>query len=639
MKFQQYVRKGSFYEAVVEDGSDLIFIVDFEGDIHYHNASVKDTLGYRAKSLTGKNFFGFILPASVDDLKVKFKQSQKRAYTEKVEIQFLCADRSYKFLEFNAINLKHKVGLNGFILDCRDITQRKRDAEELVRLQKAKEQFLANISHEIRTPINGIAGMAGLLSHDPSPEERETYLNAIKHSAENLKVIINDILDLASIESGKLRFEKIPFNLHDLLPSLIGMFAYQAKEKKILLDYKIDHSLNQILSGDPVRLNQILINLISNAVKFTHSGEIHVICSAEQKKKTNCLVKIEVSDTGVGVPSDKLDTIFESFSQADASVTRKYGGSGLGLTIVKQLVELQNGTITVKSEEHKGSNFIVRIPYSFSKSGRFKKVIPKTFRSLESKLLNEMKILLVEDNDINRLYAKSILKQWECAVDIAENGLVAIEKIKNNFYDVILMDVQMPVMDGYEATRAIRLMDSHMRHTPIVALTANATKTDIEKCLSSGMNDYLPKPFTPDDLYRKIFKDLKIKGKKNGTLKKLLTDKKVNFDLAYLRSVSDNNQEFIQEMIQTFVQSIPPILKKMDKSVSEKNWEKLSGLAHQIKPSFSLLGMDSLRKTIFYIEENAHQKTNLRELTNTTHQFIQDCENVIRDLTKEILPA
>jgi PAS domain S-box-containing protein len=639
MKFQQYVRKGSFYEAVVEDGSDLIFIVDFEGHIHYHNASVKYTLGYRAKSLTGKNFFGYILPAAVDELKDKFKQIQKRAYTEKVEMQFLCSDRSYKFLEFNAINLKHKVGLNGFILDCRDITQRKRDAEELVRLQKAKEQFLANISHEIRTPINGIAGMAGLLSQDSSPEERGTYLNAIKHSAENLKVIINDILDLAAIESGKLRFENIPFNLHDLLPSLIGMFAYQAKEKKIKLDYKIDPTLNQILLGDPVRLNQILINLISNAVKFTHSGEIHVICSVEEKKKTDCWVKIEVLDTGVGVPSDKLDTIFESFSQADASVTRKYGGSGLGLTIVKQLVELQNGTIGVKSEERKGSSFIVRIPYGFAKSDGLKKAIPKTFRSFEGRSLNEMKILLVEDNDINRLYAKSILHQWNCAVDIAENGLVAIEKIKYNFYDVVLMDVQMPVMDGYETTRAIRLMDSHMRHAPIVALTANATKTDIEKCRSSGMNDYLAKPFTPDDLYRKIFRDLKIKGQKKPKLKKILSSKKITFDLAYLRSVSDNNQQFIQEMIQTFVQTIPLVLKEMDASLSDKNWKNLSRLAHQIKPSFSLLGMDALRKTIFYIEENAHQKNNLRELACTTLEFIQNCENVIDDLKKEILPA
>jgi PAS domain S-box-containing protein len=638
MNFKQYVRKGSFYAAVVEDGSDLIFIVDFEGHIHYHNSSVRGTLGYRGKTLNGKNFFDFISATAVDDLKRKFKQSQKRAYTEKVEIQFLCKDRSYKFLEFNAINLKHKVGLDGFILDCRDITQRKRDAEELVRLQKAKEQFLANISHEIRTPINGIAGMAGLLSQDSSPEERGTYLNAIKHSAENLKVIINDILDLAAIESGKLRFEKIPFNLHDLLPSLVGMFAYQAKEKKLQLDYKIHSSVNRILLGDPVRLNQILINLISNAVKFTHSGHIEVLGSAEQKKKSGCIVKIQVIDSGVGVPADKLDTIFESFSQADASVTRKYGGSGLGLTIVKQLVELQEGTIEVKSEEHKGSNFIVRIPYTFARSEGLKKTAePKNSGAMAQTGLNGIRVLLVEDNDINRLYAKSILHQWNCSVDIAENGLVAIEKIKYNFYDVVLMDVQMPVMDGYEATRAIRVMNSHMRDAPIIALTANATRTDIEKCLSSGMNDYLPKPFTPDDLYRKIFKDLKIKTQKNGAPKRTSSDHKASFDLGYLRSISDNNQEFLQEMIQTFVQSIPPVLNEMNQALTEKNWTRLSRLAHQIKPSFSLMGMDALRKTVSFIEENANKNTDLPEVSRTTIAFIEDCTVVITDLKKEMV--
>ena len=637
MNFKQYVQKGSFYAAVVEDGSDLIFLVDFDGNIHYHNSSVRGTLGYKGRTLNGKNFFDFIPLNTVDDLKEKFKQSRRRAYTEKVEIQFLCKDRSYKFLEFNAINLKHKVGLNGFILDCRDITQRKRDAEELVRLQKAKEQFLANISHEIRTPINGIAGMAGLLSQESSPEERGTYLNAIRHSAENLKVIINDILDLAAIDSGKLRFEYIPFNLHDLLPSVVSMFAYQAKEKKIGLEYNIQPSLRRILLGDPVRLNQILINLISNAVKFTHSGKIQVECSAENKEKNGCLVKIQVIDTGVGVPSDKLDTIFESFSQADASVTRKYGGSGLGLTIVKQLVELQHGTIEVKSKEHKGSNFIVRIPYSFAKSDGVNKTARPTTPQPSDKKLVGMKVLLVEDNDINRLYAKSILRQWNCMVDIAENGLVAIEKIKYNFYDVVLMDVQMPVMDGYEATRAIRVMESHMRHAPIVALTANATKADIEKCLSSGMNDYLPKPFTPEDLYRKISSDLNIQTKANGTATPLVANRKNTFDLAYLRSISDNNHEFLQEMLQTFMESIPPVLREMEAAMSEENWKNLSRLAHQIKPSFSLMGMNTLRKSVLYIEQNGEQQANLAELINTTKAFIRECNAVVADVRKEII--
>jgi PAS domain S-box-containing protein len=633
MKLQNYVKKGFFYETVVEDGSDVIFIVDYEGNIYYANGSVYGTLGYRSKILVGKNFFEFILPESVDKLKLKFRQSQKRAYTEKVELQFRCADKSYRFLEFNAINLKHRDDLHGFILDCRDITQRKQDAEELVRLQKAKEQFLANISHEIRTPINGIAGMASLLSQNPSPDERETYLNAIKHSAENLKVIINDILDLAAIESGKLKFEKIGFNLKDLVPSLISTFAYQAKEKKLKLEYSIDEKLNRILLGDPVRLNQILINLINNAVKFTHRGSIHVACEVERLQKDRCWIRIEVSDTGVGIPEEKLATIFESFSQADESVTRRYGGSGLGLTIVKQLVELQDGKITVRSQENKGSTFIVLIPYEAGVARSINKASKKASLPPNRSLASELHVLLVEDNDINRLYAKSILKTWDCHTDIAENGEVALEKVKNNHYDIILMDVQMPVMDGYEATKAIRLMDGGKSLVPIVALTANATKKDVELCLAAGMNDYLAKPFTPDDLQRKIFEDLKIRPA-NLSLHSTIDGVNRHFDFTYLRDVSGNNEDFIKEMIQTFIQTIPPILQEMNSSASRKDWEKLSRLAHQIKPSLALMGMNELRSKLVFIEENGKSRTNVNELPTITSRFTNLCEQIIPQLSK-----
>jgi PAS domain S-box-containing protein len=637
-QLQGYIRKGYFYEAVVEDGSDIIFIVDYQGLIVYHNSSVRETLGYRAKSLIGKNFFDFILPSTLTDLKNKFRQSQKRAYTEKVEFQFLCTDKSYRFLEFNAINLKHKKELNGFILDCRDITQRKLDAEELVRLQKAKEQFLANISHEIRTPINGIAGMANLLSQTPSREERETYLNAIKHSAENLKVIINDLLDHAAIESGKLRFEKIAFNLKDLVPSLISTFTYQAREKKIALDYTIDEKLNKILLGDPVRLNQILINLISNAVKFTHNGSIHITCTLDKAQRGTCWVRIEIKDTGVGVPSEKLNTIFESFSQADASVTRKYGGSGLGLTIVKQLVELQNGRITVHSKELEGSTFIVLIPYPVGKRKNMTMASSVQESKLEVHKAKQLHVLLVEDNDINRLYAKSILKNWHCTTDTAENGLEAIEWIKNYRYDVVLMDVQMPVMDGYETTKAIRMMQPPQSNVPILALTANATKPDVEKCLAAGMNDYLPKPFTPEDLYRKLFEDLRIiphvKEEEKASAK---TKKKKSFDLNYLRTVSDNNEEFIREMVQTFVSTIPEVLNDMSEALINKDWDRVARLAHKIKPTFTLMGLDELKSTIVFIETNADKQSNLDEVYDTTSNFIKQCNIIIPELTREIL--
>lgn len=637
MRLQQYVKKGSFFKAVVEDGSDIIFVVDFTGKIQYHNTSVHETLGYRSNSLIGKNFFDYILPETVQELKRQFKQSQKRAYSENVEFQFLCKDLTYRFLEFNAINLKHKEGLEGFILDCRDIAQRKENEAELVRLQKAKEQFLANMSHEIRTPINGIVGMANLLGQNPSPEERDMYLSAIKHSAENLTVIINDILDLAAIESGKLRFEKIAFNLKDFLPSLISTFTYQAREKRIALEYHIEEQLNKILLGDPVRLNQILINLISNAVKFTHTGSIKVNCSAEREVKGVCWVRIEVIDTGVGIPDEKLTTIFESFSQADASVTRKYGGTGLGLTIVKQLVELQKGSISVKSSEHIGSAFIVLIPYNVGKASAISLSSPKNARALKNAKAAQLFVLLVEDNDINRLYAKSILKNWNCFTDTAENGMVAIEKIKNHEYDVVLMDIQMPVMDGYETTRAVRMMETPQRNVPILALTANATRADVEKCIAAGMNDYLPKPFTPDDLYRKLFKELKITPKEKQKKKPSAGSAKL-YNLDYLRSVSGDNEEFIREMVLTFTQTIPPVLDEMQDALKNKDWENLARMAHQIKPSFTLMGLNPLRKAIVFIEENSKYATRLDELPQVVSELVVQCNIILPELEKEALP-
>jgi PAS domain S-box-containing protein len=636
MTLQQYVRKGSFYKAVVEDGSDIIFVVDYEGKIHYHNTSVHETLGYRSNSLIGKNFFHYIIPESLPEIERQFKLSRKRSYSENVEFQFRRKDNTYRFLEFNAINLKYKDGLEGFILDCRDITQRKENEAELVRLQKAKEQFLANMSHEIRTPINGIVGMANLLGRNPSLEERDTYLSAIKHSAENLVVIINDILDLAAIESGKLRFEKIAFNLEDFLPTVISTFTYQAREKRIAIEYEIEDSLRKILVGDPVRLNQILINLISNAVKFTHAGSIKILCGIEREQKNGCLVRIQVTDTGVGIPQEKLNTIFESFSQADASVTRKYGGTGLGLTIVKQLVELQKGKITVASKEHEGSTFTVTIPYEIGKASKISQSAARNAKEMKNAKASQLYVLLVEDNEINRLYAKSILKNWHCLTDTAENGLVAVEKIKSQEYDVVLMDIQMPIMDGYETTKTIRQMDGPQRNVPILALTANATRADVDKCIAACMNDYLPKPFTPDDLYRKIFTELKVKPREKTRKKPAASGAKL-YNLDYLRSVSGNNEEFIREMILTFTQSIPGQLVEMEKALAEEDWQRLARNAHQIKPSFTLMGLNTLRSSIVFIEENSKYGTKLDEIPQVVGEFIESCNLVLPELAKEVL--
>ena len=604
-----YVRKGSFYKSVVQDGSDIIFIVDYHGNILYHNNSVKEILGYRAASLVGKNFFTFIPPQLLSNFTAEIKKSTKKRFNKSIEFQFMAKDKTYKYLEFNSVNLKQQEGIEGLILDCRDISQRKKDAEELMRAQKAKEQFLANISHEIRTPINGIAGMASLLSQNPSKEEQRTYLNAIKSAADNLKVIINDILDLASIESGKLQLEKIGFNLNDLLHSLIDAYGVQASEKGVKLSYKLAEDANKVFIGDPVRLNQILINLISNAIKFTHAGSIHVSVKTDRIKEGTYRLRFDITDTGIGIPKSKLQTIFESFSQADASVTRKYGGTGLGLTIVKQLIELQKGTIKVVSEEGNGSTFTFTISYQLGKTEFFDET--KLYKPKQNTQLKNASVLLVEDNDINRLYAGSILKMWGCHFETAENGVVALEKVRNNSFDVILMDIQMPVMDGFETTKAIRQGDPKKKSVPIIALTANATQKDFEKCIAAGMNDCITKPFTQDDLLKTLTKYL---GKKLPIKKKHSDNEgktaNASIDLTYLKKVSNNNQEFIQEIVNTFLETMPKAIEDIDTLTQEKNWIQLGKVIHKIKPTITLMGIHHLKDKVMDLELQTKDGTN-----------------------------
>jgi PAS domain S-box-containing protein len=599
---QDYLAQGLFYKAVVEDGSDIIFIVDYKGNILYHNPSVQETLGHAPSSLINENFFDYIKPSTLNVFKKEFEKSIIKPYDESIEFRFLCKDGSYRYLEFNSINLKHKDGVEGLILDCRDITQRKKDAEELLRAQKAKEQFLANMSHEIRTPINGISGMINLLSETTSEEERQQYLNAIKNSTESLKVIINDILDLSVIESGKLRFEIIGFNIKYQLSAVLDTFLYTSKEKGIDLNYLIAPEVPSVLLGDPSRLNQILINLIGNAIKFTHVGEIKINVSLDKENGRFSYVKFQVSDTGVGIPDDKILHIFDSFTQADASVTRRYGGTGLGLTIVKQIVELQNGTINVESKENQGTIFTFIIPYETGqtkdlihphKSSEFKEIVKHSFKNL--------KILLVEDNDINRLYATNILKKWDCIVEGAENGYIGVEKLKNADYDIVLMDVQMPIMDGYEATRKIRQsLDSTKREIPIIALTANAIKGDNEKCFQVGMNDYLSKPFHPEALYKVISKHVnKNQLEANSNKEDILTNV---INLTYLINICNGDPVFIKDMIETFIKNIPISLNEMQKLASESNWTGVSNLAHKMKPSFTFVGLESAKELIQTIE-------------------------------------
>lgn len=597
---KSYVAKGEFYKAVVDDGSDLVFVVDYGGLILYHNAAVRQ-LGYKKGSLNGKHFIDLVPSSSRASFMKRFRQACKNAFTQGVEFQVLGRDGKPKDFEFNAVNLRQKAGMEGLILDCRDITQRKRVAMELIQAQKAKDLFLANISHEIRTPINGIAGMTTLLDQDISPAEHHTYLAAIRGAAENLKVIINDILDLASIESGKIHFEKIDFSMEELLNGLMDTYHMQAKAKGLSLQLELAPEATRQFIGDPVRVSQIITNLVSNAIKFTHKGGVTIRCALQEKVKDQYHIRFEVEDSGIGIPGGKLSTIFESFSQADASITRQYGGTGLGLTIARQLVESQKGTIRVSSKVNKGSVFTVTLPFRLSR--KKSRIAGKTGQTSVIPHLPQVKILLVEDNEINRLYASAILKRWDCSVDHAENGKVALEKALTCRYSLILMDVQMPVMDGYEATQQIRKAAEPFRSVAIVGLTAHAARKDIEKCLQSGMDACVLKPFTPEQLYEGIRKCIPAGQSGVQSPASMMNPTKGLVNLRYLEEASQNDKGFVRTMLDSLVTNLPRDVEEIRSAVNESNWSSAVEAIHRAKSSLIMIGLENTRKLAAQAEE------------------------------------
>ncbi|SDW33796.1 hybrid sensor histidine kinase/response regulator [Flavobacterium degerlachei] len=491
-----------------------------------------------------------------------------------------------------------------------DITDQKQIEEELILAKnlaeqsvRVKEQFLTNMSHEIRTPMNGIIGFARILERTNLDSSQEQSVKAIKRAGKNLMVIINDILDFSKIEADKIVLEEVDFSLSKAIKTVIELLSTLAEEKKVKLLFKIDPEINNFLVGDPTRLSQILINLVGNALKFTEKGSVELIVSQEEQSASSAVIRFTVIDTGIGIPENKIDSIFESFNQASNETTRKFGGTGLGLTITRKLIELLGGSIVVKSELEKGSEFTFSIQYKKAEE-RNPDGAAELIKQLSPEFLKDINILLVEDNELNQLLAIKIFEGWDKEITVADNGKTAINKIENNDYDVILMDIQMPEMDGNELTKYIRKHMGSKSNIPIIALTAHATLAEEKRCLENGMNDYLSKPFHFSVLLQKLHDNLMNIDRNNTSVD--LVEQEINsenlINFSYLNEFADDDSEFIAKMVSMFLNNTPVSLQLILEANQADNMAVLKSEVHKLKSSISLLGISQAAKCIENIE-------------------------------------
>lgn len=617
------------------------------------SSNVTLLLGYTPKEfISDKSFWkNHIHPEDIEQAVLQMKSIFEKNRVVN-EYRFLHKDGNYRWLHDDLILMKDEKGNPLEIIgSTMDITDRKIVEQELIKAKqeteksaKVKEQFLANVSHEIRTPMNGIMGISRLLLQTKLNDEQQQYVDAIKTSADNLLIIINDLLDISKIEAGKMRFEYVQFKLADVLNSVGELVQQKAKHKNISIEKSLEEKIPSLLIGDPVRLNQILLNLVDNAIKFTEKGSVKIFAKMLNDDEEKSELEFSVQDSGIGIAEDKQKLIFESFTQASSDTTRKYGGTGLGLTIVKKLVELQGGNISLKSKLGEGSTFIFRL--SFRKKADTSSFTLSEIKSeISEGLLKNTKVLLVEDNSINVLLAKKVLMNWGCEVTVAENGKDGLEKFKNANFEIILMDVQMPEMDGYTATQHIRKdFPSPQNKIPILAMTAFAAEGESVKCLNAGMNDYISKPFDQNVLYSKIAV-LTGKDTPADINKKMIYPSensqngkgvKGYINLNYLKELSAGDEKFVKKMIATFVQQTPEMLENIQKHLSNQNWNLLKAVVHKMKPSIGFMGISELKTVVEKLEHYSNKTINLEQIPELVATLNMICGKAIEELNEEL---
>jgi len=491
-----------------------VVINDRNGRVEWVNKAFEKITGYTLEDAANKPL-GDVLKGELTDVSVIQKSRELSKNKQSFEVDLLVYRKDGQPLWISVINsviLSDAGEIDKYIEVIIDITAKKKTEieliaakEEALQLSRAKDMFISVMSHEIRTPLNAVIGMSHLLLDDNPVEIQKENLGILKFSAENLMTIINNVLDFTKIETGNIDLEKTDVDLRELVQSISGSMQYNANEKKIYLNYSVDEAIPQNIIGDRTRLCQVLLNLVGNALKFTEAGGVSIDLQVVEQTKKDVKIRFAVSDTGIGIANDKINTIFESFKQAESDTSRKYGGTGLGLAITKKLVELHDATIHVDSVPEKGSTFWFTIKFDTEDVHTI-----NNNNKVETGL--QLNVLVVDDNQINRLLINKVLSKWGANTEFAENGEEAIDRIDGDQnLDVVLMDIHMPVMGGLEATQIIRSKsEAYYQQLPIIALTASMLTSEINEISQSGMNDYILKPFDPKGLYDKLAKYQKV---------------------------------------------------------------------------------------------------------------------------------
>ena len=640
--------------SLIEASRDPLVTISPEGKITDMNEAMVRITGSTREKLKGSIFKNYFTDP----------QKASEVYQEVFEKGFVAdypltiKDHKLTDVLFNGSIYKDDRGnVLGAVIVARDITEQKRienelidakvlaekaahiaeeaqtNAESATKIAKiavnAKQQFLSNMSHEIRTPMNAIIGFTKVVLKTDLTAKQKEYLTAIKISGDALIVLINDILDLAKVDAGKMTFEKTPFKLASSISAMLHLFETKIQEKNLKLVKEYDSLIPEVLLGDSVRLHQIILNLVSNAVKFTAHGTITVSVKLLSEDINNTSIEFAITDTGIGIADQKIETIFDDFQQATSGTSRLYGGTGLGLAIVKQLVEQQGGTIIVKSKINEGSTFSFILHFQKTKA---EAELETESIELDTEIKN-IKVLVVEDIALNQLLMKTLLDDFGFERDIASNGKIAIEKLQEKLYDIILMDLQMPEMNGFEATEYIRnKMNSKI---PIIALTADVTMVDIEKCKAVGMNDYIAKPVDEKLLYNKIIHLVKKRlPLKNATTIESGLNETLNYtDLNYLHHRTKSKPELMMEMISLYLEQTPILITAMKKSLNDKDWKGLHAAVHKMIPSFSIVGISKEFEDIAKkIQDYAH----VQSLNEDIHALVNKIEYVCKQACKEL---